>query len=262
MTILDRFRLDDYGCVVTGSGRGIGRGIALALAEAGAHVVVTARRVADIESVAAEIRERGRKAVAIAGDIRDGLSDQLGDAAVDAFGGLHLWVNNAGGSDEKRTFPLMDTTDEIFRSQLELNLVSAFQGSKAAAARMGEGGCIVNIASGAGMRAAPNTGPYGAAKAGLLNLTQTMAAELAPRRIRVNAISPGMVPTDTFMEVLHYTEDKLPGLAAAVPLGRLGTPEDIAAAVVYLASTAGSWMTGQNLFISGGREGGRSAEHH
>jgi 7-alpha-hydroxysteroid dehydrogenase len=111
------------------------------------------------------------------------------------------------------------------------------------------------------MRPAPNTGPYGAAKAGMLNLTMTLAAELAPAGIRVNAVSPGMIPTDAFFEVLHISEEQLPDFAALVPLGRLGTPEDIAAAVLYLASPASSWVTGQNLFVAGGREGGRSAEH-
>ncbi len=111
------------------------------------------------------------------------------------------------------------------------------------------------------MRAAPGTGAYGGAKAAQLSLTATMAAELAPSGDRVNAVSPGMVPTDSFFSVLEFTADDLPRLAATVPLGRMGTPEDIAAAVLYLASPASSWVTGQNLLVRGGREGGRSVEH-
>jgi NAD(P)-dependent dehydrogenase (short-subunit alcohol dehydrogenase family) len=111
------------------------------------------------------------------------------------------------------------------------------------------------------MRAAPNTGAYAAAKAALLNLTFTMAAELARLGIRVNAISPGMVPTDSFYDVLQFTADDLPKLVDTVPLGRMGTPQDMAAAVLYLASPAASWVTGQNLLIGGGRDGGRSVEH-
>ncbi len=256
--LLDRLRLDGKVAVVTGSGRGIGRGIALALADAGADVLVTARRADEVEAVAAEIRARGRRAVAAPGDIHD-FAEALAARAVDELGGLDVWVNNVGGSEEKRMRPLIETSDDTWRAQLELNLTTVFQGVKAAALRMGEGGSIVNIASGAGMRAAPNTGPYGAAKAGVINLTMTLAEELAPRGIRVNSVAPGMIPTEAFFQVLKVSEDELPTLAAKVPLGRLGTPEDIAAAVLYLASPAASFVTGQNLLVSGGREGGRSA---
>jgi NAD(P)-dependent dehydrogenase (short-subunit alcohol dehydrogenase family) len=126
---------------------------------------------------------------------------------------------------------------------------------------MTRGGAIVNVSSGAGMRAAPNTAAYAASKAALLNLTQTMAAELAPHGIRVNAISPGMVPTDSFYRVLQFNESDLEALARTVPLGRMGTPEDMAAAVLYFASPASGWVTGQNILIGGGRDGGKSVEH-
>lgn len=261
MGLLDQFRLDGVVAVVTGSGRGIGRGIALGLAEAGADVVVTGRRRHEVAAVAAEVEDRGRRALAWPADLRDaGSSEELAQAATDALGPISVWVNNAGGSDSKTVGRLADTTDDTFRSVLELNLVVAFQGARAAATRMRPGGSIINIASGAGMRAAPNTGAYAAAKAGVLNLTLTMAAELAPRGIRVNAVSPGPVPTEAFLRVLDFTEPDLLRLATTVPLGRLGTPEDIAAAVLYLASPAAAWVTGQNLLVSGGRDGGRSVE--
>lgn len=263
MSICDLFRLDGQVAVVTGSGRGIGRGIALALAEAGADVVVTARRTADVLETAEQVRLRGRRAVAVPGDLRvAGLPDRLAQAAVDELGRLDVWVSNAGGTDERGVRPLVRTSDQQLRDMLELNLVAAQAGARAAAQHMGRGGAIVHIASGAGMRAAPNTGAYGAAKAAVLSLTATMAAELAPAGVRVNAVSPGMVPTDSFFEVLEFTEADLPRLAATVPLGRMGTPQDIAAAVVYLASPASSWVTGQNLLVGGGRDGGRSVEHH
>jgi NAD(P)-dependent dehydrogenase (short-subunit alcohol dehydrogenase family) len=117
---------------------------------------------------------------------------------------------------------------------------------------MGPGASIINIASGAGMRGSPRTGPYAAAKAGLLNLTQTLALELAPRGIRVNAVSPGPVITEAFQEILGVS-DRLTELAATIPLGRVGTPDDIAAAVMYMASPASAWVTGQNLLVAGGR---------
>jgi NAD(P)-dependent dehydrogenase (short-subunit alcohol dehydrogenase family) len=168
------------------------------------------------------------------------------------LGRLDVWVSNVGGSDEKTVHELVDTPDDIFRSQLELNLTTAFQGAKAAAARMAPGSAIVNIASGAGTRGSPRTGPYAAAKAGMLNLTETLALELGPRGIRVNAVSPGPVITEAFIEVLGIS-DKLQELEATIPLGRLGQPDDIAAAVLYLASPAASWVTGQNILVAGGR---------
>jgi 7-alpha-hydroxysteroid dehydrogenase len=197
------------------------------------------------------VTDRGRRVIIADADIRD-FSETLADRTVAEFGRLDVWVNNVGGSDEKTVRELVDTPDEIWRAQLELNLTSAFQGAKAAAQRMANGGVIVNIASGAGTRGSPRTGPYAAAKAGMLNLTQTLALELAPRGIRVNAVSPGPVATEAFLEVLGVS-DQLEQLQATIPLGRLGTPDDIAAAVVFLASPAAGWVTGQNLLVAGGR---------
>ena len=251
MSVLDRFRLDGRTAVVTGSGQGIGRAIALALADAGADVAINARRRSDLEATAAEIESRGRRALIVEGDIRD-FSETLADRAVEAFGRLDVWINNVGGSDDKDVHTLADTPDDTFRAQLELNLTSAFQGCKAAARRMGEGSAIVNITSGAGTRGSPMTGPYAAAKAGLINLTQTLALELAERGIRVNCVSPGPVVTEAFREVLGV-EDKLDELARTIPLGRTGTPEDIAAMVLLLSSPAGGWITGEHHLVAGGR---------
>lgn len=262
VTILDMFRIDGSAAVVTGSGRGIGRSIALALAEAGADVVITSRRADDVAAVAAEVRAVGRRAVEMPGDLREeGMPQRLAEQCLAHFGRLDIWVNNAGGTDDAHVQPLTATTDEQMRDMLELNVIAAAAGSREAALRMTRGGAIVNIASGAGMRAAPNTGAYAASKAALLNLTQTMAAELAPQGIRVNAVSPGMVPTDSFHRVLQFTENDLERLAGTVPLGRMGRPEDMAAAVLFFASPASDWVTGQNLLVGGGRDGGRSVEH-
>jgi 7-alpha-hydroxysteroid dehydrogenase len=254
--IIDNFRLDGMAAVVTGSGQGIGRGIAIGLAEAGADVVITARRDADLESTADLVRQTGRRAATLTGDIREpGACGRLAERCLADFGRLDIWVSNVGGSDEKTTRLLVDTPLEVWQAQLELNLTSAFLGAQAAARVMLErdGGCIINIASGAGTRGSPRTGPYAAAKAGMLNLTQTLALELAPT-VRVNAVSPGQVPTEAFREVLGMEGDQvLDELARATPLGRLGTPADIAGAVVYLASPAGAWVTGENLLVAGGR---------
>lgn len=251
MNLLDSFRLDGRVAVVTGSGQGIGRGIAWGLADAGCDVVINARRAADLEVTAAGIRERGRCAVVDVGDVRD-RSELLGQRAIDELGRLDVWVNNVGGSDEHGVRQLADTPDEVFRSQIELNLTTAFQGCKAAANRMSVGGVIVNIASGAGTRGSPFTGPYAAAKAGMINLTQTLALELAERGIRVNTVSPGPIATEAFLNVLGVS-DELVAIERTIPLGRLGTPDDVAAAVLYLASPAASWVTGEHILVAGGR---------
>ncbi|MFN3214973.1 MAG: SDR family NAD(P)-dependent oxidoreductase [Acidimicrobiales bacterium] len=250
MSLLDQFRMDGQVAVVTGSGQGIGRGIAWGLADAGCDVVLNARRHADLDETAAGVVERGRRAVVFAADIRN-RSEELAELAVAELGRLDCWVNNVGGSDEKRTRTLVDTPDEIFRDMLELNLTTAFQGVKAAVKHMGDGGSIINIASGAGMRGSPFTGPYAAAKAGMLNMTETLSLELAPK-VRVNAVSPGPVATEAFAEVLGTggAEDEI---AKTIPLGFMGTPDDIAAAVVYLASPAARWVTGRNILVAGGR---------
>lgn len=149
---------------------------------------------------------------------------------------------------------------------LDLNLVVAFAGCRAAARRMDAGGAILNVASSTGMHAALNTGAYGAAKAGLLNLTETLAAELAGRGIWVNAISPGMVPTESFFRVLEFREEDVPQLRAPCPSGGSALREDMAAAVLYLSSPAAGWVIGQNLWSAApsstvDRRTGSSASH-
>lgn len=250
MGIEQQFRMDGMVAVVTGAGQGIGRAIAWALADLGSDVVINARRISDLDSTAEGVRARGVAALIVQGDIRD-LSEEVAQRTIAEFGRLDVWVNNVGGSDDKTTRALIDTPDDVFRAQLELNLTTAFQGCKAAARHMSNGGSIVNISSGAGTRGSPFTGPYAAAKAGMNNLTQTLALELAPS-IRVNAVAPGPVATEAFREVLNV-ETQLDEIAATIPLARMGTPEDIAAAVVYFASPASSWVTGQLLLVAGGR---------
>lgn len=254
-TVLDRFGLDGGVAVVTGSGRGIGEGIAIGLAQAGCDVVLTARRENEINAVADQVRGLGRRALAVAGDITDGdFVEQLADAAIAEMGALSLWVSNAGGADDRTPRHLADMPDRQWDYQLDLNLRAVFTGARAAARVMGDGGSIINISSGAALKGSPNNGPYAVAKAGVDSLTRTLSLELAPRGIRVNGVAPGPVPTEVFMEFFQATEADLPEMAKkwGVPLGRLGTPADVANAVVFLASPAASWVTGQTLLVNGG----------
>jgi NAD(P)-dependent dehydrogenase (short-subunit alcohol dehydrogenase family) len=176
--------------------------------------------------------------------------EALADAAVEHFGALDVWVNNAGGSPVRS--PLRELSEAEWEACLTLNLTAVWRASVIAADRMAAGGSIINITSPAATRAVPGSGHYSAAKAGVNALTLTMSIELAPR-IRVNGIAPGYVPTEVMMTALDMDVPALERLAEKrVPLQRLGTPDDMASAAIYLASDAGSWVTGQTLTIAGG----------
>ncbi len=256
-SLLDRFKLDGQVAVVTGGGRGIGEGIALGLAAAGADVVVAARRANEVDAVAAKVRELGRRALAVKCDVMEMAQVQmLAERTVDELGKLTCWVSNAGGADDRVPRTLLDVPERQWDFQLNLNLKAVWSGAQAAAKVMkaAGGGTIINISSATAGAAAPYNGPYAVAKSGVNNLTQTLATELAPFGIRVNGISPGPIPTEVFMEFLKLKEEDIPALGKRlqIPLGRVGTPEDIAPAVVFLASAASAWMTGQTIVIKGG----------
>lgn len=237
--------------VITGGGRGIGEGIAVALAEAGAAVVVAARRTDEIEAVAADIRSAGGRALAVTTDVTDDNAiEALATAAVDEFGSIDTWVNNAGGSPMR--MPLAELPREEWDRTIALNLTAVYVGSMTAARHMTTGS-IINISSGAGTGPVPGSAHYGAAKAGVNSLTWTLSAELAPD-IRVNAIAPGAIPTEVMLTAVGRTEDQLDQLLEEwrIPLGRLGTPQDIGAACLYLASDAASWVSGEIVRVGGG----------
>ena len=247
------FDLSGRVAVVTGAGKGIGRGIALSLARAGADVALAARTAADIEAVAAEVRALGRRAIAVATDVTDSAQlERLAERTLGELGRLDIWVSNAGGLPDATPRYLTRTPEDRWDAQLDLNLKSVWASAVVAARHFGaEGGAIINISSRAAIGPAVKNGPYAASKAAVNSLTATLALELAPK-IRVNAIAPGPIPTENFNASTKFPEGKPLEKMLGIPLGRLGTPDDIGNAVVFMASDAASWITGQCLYVTGG----------
>jgi 7-alpha-hydroxysteroid dehydrogenase len=251
--ILERFKLTDRVAIVTGAGKGIGRGIALAFAEAGAHVVCAARTQADVDATAEQVRARGRRALAVRCDVTKSESlEALVAATLAELGRIDVLVNNAGGTGPR---PALDTSERFFEAALRFNVTSAFLLSRLCIPRMIEsagGGSIVNISSRSSDMVQTGFVAYGAAKAALNMLTRNLAAEVAPK-VRVNAISVGGVDTQALAMVLANDALKQQ-FEANTPMARPGTPEDIAAAALFLASPAASWVTGKIFQIDGGTE--------
>ncbi len=248
------FSLKEKVVVVTGGGRGIGRGISLAMAEAGASVVLTGRSRAPLEAVAETIRATGGAALALPGDITaPGAGSQIAERAVEAFGRLDAWVNNAGSADPGDVGALMDLDEGQWDRVVDLNMKSVFFACQAAArtmARLGHGGSIVNITSRSGSQPNPMTGQYGAAKAGVENLTATMAVEWGHLGIRVNGVAPGVVLTDEMAVWMNGARAQKQ--IDSVSLGRLGRPEDVGPLCVYLASDEAEWVSGTVIQLTGG----------
>ncbi len=248
--ILDRFRLTDRAAIVTGAGRGIGAAVALALAEAGADVVITARTEEQLRTVAAQIEAAGRRAVVVPADLND-LDVMVGlvEAATEAFGRLDIVVNNVGG-----TMPgaFLDTSPRAMEAAFHFNVSTAHALTQAAVPAMLDGGsgAVVNISSMMGRSQGRGFVAYGTAKAALAHFTRLAALDLAPR-IRVNAIAVGSVATSA-LEIVLTNDELRPSMEKATPLQRIGDPEDIAAAIVYLCSPAGGYVTGKVLEVDGG----------
>lgn len=234
--------------LITGGGRGIGRGIAEAFLRAGADVAVCGRKEPEDLPNAGD-----KRAIFVAADVRDAEQvEEMINLVVERLGRLDVVVNNAGGA------PFADaaTVSPRFSEKvIQLNLIAALHVAQQANRVMqgqDSGGVIINIASVSGVRPSPGTAAYGAAKAGLINLTGSLAIEWAPK-VRINAISAGMIRTE--QSALHYGDEAgIARVAKTVPLQRLGTPEDIAGACLYLASQLASYVSGANLVVHGGGE--------
>jgi 7-alpha-hydroxysteroid dehydrogenase len=248
--ILDRFRLTDRVAVVTGAGRGIGAGTAVALAEAGCDVVISARTADQLTEVAGRIEAAGRRVLVVQADLNDlDAVAALAPAAHEEFGRIDIVVNNVGG-----TMPrgFLDTSPRFLEQAFHFNVATAHALTRAAVPLMleSDGGSVVNISSAMGRTQARGFVAYGTAKAALAHYTRLAATDLAPR-IRVNAIAVGSVATSALEVVL--TDDTLrTTMESATPLKRIGEPEDIAAAIVYLCSPAGGYVTGKVLEVDGG----------
>jgi len=251
--ILDRFLLTDQVAIVTGGGRGIGRAIALAYAEAGADVVVAARSEDQLEETAARVRALGRRALPVRCDVMERQDlEHLVAATLDTFGGIDILVNNAGGSPPKAA---LRTSEREFETAFRFNVTTAFLLTRFAVPKMVEtrgGGAVVNISSVAGREHAPGMVVYGTAKAALSFMTQELAQDFAPR-VRVNAIAVGSIRTEALGTVL--TPEIEATMVSMTPMGRIGEVEDIAACALYLASPAAGYVTGEIYGVNGGLVG-------
>lgn len=245
-------KLNDKVAIVTGASKGIGASIAKHLAAEGAAVVVNyASGKADAESVVAEITSKGGKAVAVQANVaKQSDIDRLFSETKKAFGRLDILVNNAGIYEFS---PIEQVTEASFHKHFDTNVLGLILASKAAVSHFdAAGGSIVNVSSLASTATPPNTSVYSATKGAVDAVTRSLAKELGPRNIRVNAINPGVVDTEGFRAAGFEDSDFRKEAEGKTPLGRIGRPEDIAPAAVFLASADSRWITGETLVVAGG----------
>lgn len=252
-TVLDRFALNDRVALVTGASSGLGAGFAVALAEAGAHVVLAARRVDRLQSTAEQVRLAGSQALAVETDVADpDACQRLVDTVMGQFGRLDILVNNAGVG---TAIPALKETPAEFRSVMDVNLMGAYWMAQASARVMQPGSSIVNIASVLGL--VKSYGPqasYAASKAGLIGLTRDLSQQWAGRRgIRVNALAPGYFASELTAQAAEGPLDDF--IQQTCTLRRFGEQPELDSAVVFLASEASSYITGITLAVDGGMSG-------
>lgn len=256
MNVLDRFRLTGQRAFITGGSRGLGREMALALAEAGADVVLVGREMESLESTCTEIRERGRQATALVGDVSiPAECEQLCQAVLASHGPIDILVNNVGG--RRINVPIAEQTLEQWQEILDLNLTSTFLCMKYIGGAMvarGTGGRVINVASISGMIANRGIGgrSYETSKAAVIQLTRAAAADWAPHRVTVNTICPGGFLTAPNVRWSREHPEVIEKFREQIPMGDLGSPEDLGPMAVYLASDAARYVTGAAFVIDGG----------
>jgi NAD(P)-dependent dehydrogenase (short-subunit alcohol dehydrogenase family) len=249
MSVLDKLRLDGKVAIMTGAGRGLGRVMALALAEAGADIVAAARTQAQIDETAQMVRDRGRRCLAISTDVTDsGAVNALVEATIAEFGRINVLVNNAGGASSGWNKPVEALTDDQWHSGIDLNISSAFYCCRAALPHMLRqgGGKIINVTSGVGVRPMKFNYMYATAKAGMINFTRALAFNYADKNIQANLILPGIFPHDDPMMLQFWQGGKF------IPVGRVGKDEELGPACVFLASDASNYMNGEMIALEGG----------
>ena len=256
MSILDRFRLDGKRLFITGGSRGLGREMALAIADTGADVILVGRDQASLDGTAADIRALGREAWTIQRDVgRPNECEAACRTAVDNFGPIDILINNVGG--RRENIPTEEMPLDTWRELMDLNLTSAFLCTKLIGSAMierGQGGRIINIASINALVATRGIAGrhYETAKAGLVQFTRATAVDWAPHRITVNAICPGPFMTEPNIRWSKLHPEVIETFRSMIPLGDFGEPEDLGPLAVYLASDAARFMTGAALVIDGG----------
>ena len=249
MTVLDKFRLDDRVVLITGASSGLGAAFAVAVAEAGADVVIAARRAQRLEETAAAVTATGRRCLAVPADVSDPEACRaLADSAMSHFGRIDILVNNAGVG---AAVPASRETVDQFRSVIDLNLNACYWMAQACGKVMLPGSSIVNVSSILGITTAglPQAA-YSASKAGLLGLTRDLASQWTGRKgIRVNAIAPGFFPSEMTEQ---YKPGYLESMRPRMLVPRMGRPQECAATLVWLVSPAGGYVTGQVIVVDGG----------
>jgi len=249
MNVLDKLRLDGKVAIMTGAGRGLGRVMAVALAEAGADIVAAARTQAQIDETAQLVRGTGRRCLAISTDVTDSAAvNALVEATIAEFGRIDVLVNNAGGASSGWNKPVEALTDEQWRSGIDLNISSAFYCCRAALPHMLRQGSgkIINVTSGVGVRPMKFNYMYATAKAGMINFTRALAFNYADKNIQANLILPGIFPHDDPMMLQFWQGGKF------IPVGRVGKDEELGPACVFLASEASNYMNGEMIALEGG----------
>ena len=254
----ENYSIEGQVAVVTGGGTGMGRAIALEFANAGADVVVASRRLEVLEKVVDEVKALGKRSLAVPTDVtQKSQVDNLVKTAIDEFGKIDILVNNVGGGGGRKMTgsTILTHSEEDWDAYLNVNLKSAFLCSQAVSKGMMERkkGAIINIASISAVRVHPMPFAYCVAKTGLLMLTRTLAHELAEHKIRVNCVSPGSI-SDTEMSQRWCNDPEIVArIEKTIPLNRIGMPEDIARAVLFFASDASSFITGESILVDGGQ---------